>query len=72
MKNLITLSLAAFLLAACSDTTTSPNVNPNLAKSGGGGITVAGTLTNNNYYGPTQAAMLSKFHTSCGAQQFCH
>ena len=49
MKNLITLSLAAFLLAACSDTTTSPNVNPSLAKSGGGGITVAGTLTNNNY-----------------------
>ncbi|HMA21827.1 MAG TPA: hypothetical protein VKO87_13545, partial [Gemmatimonadaceae bacterium] len=49
MKKLITLSLAAFLLAACSDTTTSPNVNPSLAKGGGTGITVAGTLTNNTY-----------------------
>ena len=48
MKTLFTLSLAAVLLAACSDSTTSPTMTPSLAK-GGPTVTVAGNLTDNMY-----------------------
>lgn len=51
MKTFLTLSLAVALVTACSDSTSStgPNASPNLAKGGGGGVVVSGTLTDNMF-----------------------